>query len=143
MLSSRADKIIRILARFPRSQPVTAAAISEELGLSRRSVLRELPAAEQWLTGHGFYLIRKTGSGLMLDEPPEPRSALLKFLGQEGSNIACENRSQRQKLLRRELLAAGEPINATISPKSSVFPKAPCRPNSIRSPIGCKPTSCV
>lgn len=54
MLSSRADKIIRILARFPRSQPVTAAAISEELGLSRRSVLRELPAAEQWLTGHGF-----------------------------------------------------------------------------------------
>ena len=112
MLSSREGKIIRILARFPRSQPVTAAAISEELGLSRRSVLRELPAAEQWLTGHGFHLIRKPGSGLMLDEPPERRSALLELLGEEGGNTACENRSQRQKLLRRELLAAGEPIKA-------------------------------
>ena len=101
MLSSRADKIIRILARFPRSQPVTAAAISEELGLSRRSVLRELPAAEQWLTGHGFHLIRKPGSGLMLDEPPERRSALLELLGQEGGNTACENRGERQKLARR------------------------------------------
>lgn len=109
-LSPRADRIIRILARFPRNQPVTAAAISEELGLSRRSVLRELSAAEEWLTGHGFCLIRKPGSGLLLDEPPARRDALLSMLGEGGG--AVDSRMQRQKLLRRELLAANEPVKA-------------------------------
>lgn len=111
-LSSRAEKIIRILARFPHGQPVTAAAISEELGLSRRSVLRELPAAEQWLTSRGFHLIRKPGSGLMLDETPERRSDLLAQLGPSAGRSAADDRVQRQKLLQRELLAASEPVKA-------------------------------
>lgn len=109
-LSPRAGRIIRILARFPQGQPVTAQAISEELGLSRRSVLRELPAAEGWLTNHGFHLIRKPGSGLLLDEPPARREALLAMLGEGGDT--ADSRVQRHKLLRRELLAANEPIKA-------------------------------
>lgn len=109
-LSPRAGQIIRILTRFAPNQPVTTAAISEELGLSRRSVLRELPAAETWLARRGFCLIRKPGSGLLLDETPERRQALLTMLG-EGGGLA-DSRIQRQKLLRRELLAAKEPVKA-------------------------------
>ena len=111
-LSSRAEKIIRILVRFPPGQPVTAAVISEELGLSRRSVQRELPTAEQWLTGRGFHLIRKPGSGLMLDETPERRRDLLALLGESTGRRAADDRVQRQKLLQRELLAASEPVKA-------------------------------
>lgn len=110
MVSPRTEKMIRILARFPRSQPVTAAAISEEMGLSRRSVLRELPAAEQWLAKQGFHLIRKPGSGLTLDEPPERRQALLDMLSEASSGNSAETRFQRQKWLQCELLAAHEPI---------------------------------
>lgn len=112
LLSARSEKIIRILVRFPSSKPVTAALISEELGLSRRSVLRELPSVEKWLTHAGFELIRKPGSGLMLNVSAERRQALLDMLGEPGDAPVAESRKQRQRLLHRELLAATEPIKA-------------------------------
>ena len=47
-LTPRAEKIIRILLRFSPDSPVTIGIISEELGISDRSVQRELPAIEKW-----------------------------------------------------------------------------------------------
>ena len=41
-LTARAGDIIQILLRFPQNHPVTVAVISEELGISSRSVQREL-----------------------------------------------------------------------------------------------------
>lgn len=112
LLSARSEKIIRILARFPSSKAVTAAVISEELGLSRRSVLRELPSVEKWLTHAGFELIRKPGSGLILNVSAERRQELLDMLGKTDAAHVAQSREQRQKLLHRELLAAKEPIKA-------------------------------
>lgn len=107
-LSARTSKILRILARFPQNQPVTTAAISEELGLSRRSVLRELPAVERWLTAEGFRFVRKPGTGLFLDEDAARRAALLQLLGED----TADSRQERKMRLRRELLSVREPIKA-------------------------------
>lgn len=111
-LSSRADQIMRILVRFPRTQPVTAAVISEELGISRRSVQRELTDVEKWLRIHGFRMIRKPGAGLLLDESQERKQDLLMLLDQQSNRLTNQDRYRRQKLLIRELLATEEPIKA-------------------------------
>ena len=111
-LSSRGDQIIRILVRFPRTQPVTAAVVSDELGISRRSVQRELTDVEKWLRIHGFHLVRKPGSGILLDESAERRQDLLMLLDQQSSSLTNQDRYARQKFLIRELLATEEPIKA-------------------------------
>ena len=111
-LSSRADQILRILIRFPRTQPITAAAISEELGVSRRSIQRELADVEKWLRLNGFHMVRKPGSGLMLDEPTERRQELIALLSQNQHVLTNQDRQHRLKVLIRELLAAKEPIKA-------------------------------
>lgn len=56
-------------------QPTTAA-LAESIGVSRRTVLRELPAVEQWMQAAGAHFVRNPGKGLLLDEAPERRDAL-------------------------------------------------------------------
>lgn len=51
-------------------QPTTAA-LAESIGVSRRTVLRELPAVEQWMQAAGAHFVRNPGKGLLLDEAPE------------------------------------------------------------------------
>ena len=70
-LTPRADKIIRILLRFSPDSPVTIGIISEELGVSDRSVQRELPTVEKWMKHNGFCFVRKRSVGLLIDETPE------------------------------------------------------------------------
>ena len=66
-LTPRAEKIIRILLRFSPDSPVTIGIISEELGISDRSVQRELPAIEKWMKHNGFRFLRKRSVGLFID----------------------------------------------------------------------------
>ena len=40
------------------------------IGVSRRTVLRELPAVEQWMQAAGAHFVRNPGKGLLLDEAP-------------------------------------------------------------------------
>ncbi|MFR9065873.1 MAG: HTH domain-containing protein [Faecalibacterium prausnitzii] len=47
-LSANARKLIEQLLSLPQGW-VTAAALAESIGVSRRTVLRELPAVEQWM----------------------------------------------------------------------------------------------
>ena len=48
--------------------PPTTAALAESIGVSRRTVLRELPAVEQWMQAAGAHFVRNPGKGLLLDE---------------------------------------------------------------------------
>ena len=50
LLTKRSGDIIRVLIRFPQDKPVTTAIISDELHISSRSIQRELPTVEKWLT---------------------------------------------------------------------------------------------
>lgn len=113
LLTKRSGDIIRVLIRFPKDKPVTTAIISDELQISSRSVQRELPEVEKWLTAKGYRFIRKRSVGLFLDETDERRKELLALLDTNGSDLpAAEDRKSRQAALRHQLLFAREPIKS-------------------------------
>lgn len=114
LLTNRSEKIIRVLARFPKDQPVTTSIISEELNISTRSVQRELLTVEQWLENNNFKLIRKRGTGLTLDESEERIKELLSLLDKQNDTMTTpiEDKVTRQKALQNELLLAEEPLKS-------------------------------
>lgn len=110
-LTPRAEKIIRILIRFPQDHPVTITVISEELGISDRSVQRELPALEKWLVGHGFHFSRRRSIGLVLDEPEERKQELIALLDENTPAYPpADDRRERQNRLRRDILLSDEAL---------------------------------
>ncbi|MGI6008425.1 MAG: PRD domain-containing protein [Ruminococcus sp.] len=112
-LTSRAREIIEILTHFPQNHPVTVSAVSEELGVSTRSIQRELITVERWLSENGFRFIRKRSVGLMLDEPEDRRQKLLDLLQSDGTaNILLDDRRQRQSFLCHFLLFSDEPVKS-------------------------------
>jgi hypothetical protein len=82
-LSSRQKEIIRILIEM-ESETTTVAAISEQIGVSTRTVLREMPAVEQWLLENDFNFSRKHGVGLSIQETPEHLDLIRELLELEG-----------------------------------------------------------
>lgn len=112
-LTARAREIIQILIHFPQNHPVTVSAVSEELGVSIRSIQRELLTVEKWLNENGFHFIRKRSVGLMLDEPDDRKQELLILLQTNlPARISTDDRRQRQNLLCRLLLFADEPVKS-------------------------------
>lgn len=113
-LTPRAEKIIRILLRFSPDSPVTIGIISEELGVSDRSVQRELPTVEKWMKHHGFCFVRKRSVGLLIDEPTEKLAELEALLDEKDNNNSApaDNRPERLTLLCHDLLLAEEPIKS-------------------------------
>lgn len=85
-LSANARKLIEQLLSLPQGW-VTAAALAESIGVSRRTVLRELPAVEQWMQAAGAHFVRNPGKGLLLDEAPERRDALRTGQQQEAADL--------------------------------------------------------
>ena len=70
-LTERQKSIIQILTKSSAARPITVGMISEDMGVSSRTILREIPTVEQWLTQNDFHLIRKPSVGLILDESVE------------------------------------------------------------------------
>ena len=102
-LSANARKLIEQLLSLPQGW-VTAAALAESIGVSRRTVLRELPAVEQWMQAAGAHFVRNPGKGLLLDEAPERRDALRTQLN-SGDRKELSRAERRQQLLTRLLSA--------------------------------------
>ena len=102
-LSANGRRLIQKLAELPRGW-LTAAALAEAIGVSRRTVLRELPGVEHWLTAAGFHFLRSPGQGLLLDE--EDCTALLRLLN-AGSSSEIPREERRRRLLAALLAAAG------------------------------------
>ena len=105
-LSANARKLIEQLLSLPQGW-VTAATLAESIGVSRRTVLRELPAVEQWMQAAGAHFVRNPGKGLLLDELPEQRDALRTRLN-SGDKKELSRTERRQQLLTR-LLREQEP----------------------------------
>ena len=99
-LSANARKLIEQLLSLPQGW-VTTAALAESIGVSRRTVLRELPAVEQWMQAAGAHFVRNPGKGLLLDEAPERRDALRTQL----------NSGDRKELSRAERRQHGRLLN--------------------------------
>lgn len=113
-LTPRAEKIIRILLRFSPDSPVTIGIISEELGISDRSVQRELSTIEKWMKHNGFRFLRKRSVGLFIDEPPEKLIEVAALLSEKDTNnsIPADNRPDRLRFLCHDLLLAEEAIKS-------------------------------
>ena len=106
LLSDNGRRLIRKLADLP---PVwfTAAALGESIGVSRRTVMRELPGIEKWLQAAGFCFVRSPGQGVRLDEDEDRRAALRALLDGGGTVLSKNERIDRLLAL---LFAAVEPV---------------------------------
>ncbi len=97
-------KLIEQLLSLPQGW-VTAAALAESIGVSRRTVLRELPAVEQdGLPGRIF--VRNPGKGSAADEAPERRDALRTQLN-SGDRKELSRAERRQQLFDKAAQRAG------------------------------------
>ena len=105
LLTDNGRKLLRKLADLP-SVWLTAAALGESVGVSRRTVMRELPGMEKWLAAAGFRFVRSPGQGMRLEEDGERRTALLTLLG---GDVALSKNERIDRLLTL-LFAAGEPV---------------------------------
>lgn len=106
-INLRAKNILqRVLST---SDYITTAEIASDLGLSSRTILRELPEAERWLSQRGVKLDRKTGLGLRIELMPQQRQKLLAELLAEREDKLYTPR-ERQLLLILYLLQSREPV---------------------------------
>lgn len=110
-LTSRQKDIIQILTKFTASRPVTVSMISEMLGVSSRTILREVPHVEKWLAQNDFHFIRKPGVGLILDENVENQKLILELLEVESVQKDYSKEDRRKRILG-ELLYAQEPLKS-------------------------------
>ena len=122
-LTPRADKIIRILLRFSPDSPVTIGIISEELGVSDRSVQRELPTVEKWMKHNGFCFVRKRSVGLLIDETPERLKELAALLDEKDTNNSAPADNRPERLTVMTFSSQKSRLNLTTSQKSSRFPR--------------------
>ncbi|MDO3411331.1 BglG family transcription antiterminator [Saccharibacillus sp. CPCC 101409] len=90
---------------------VTVRDLSDELDVSERTVKRELPGVEHWLSARGARLIRKPGAGVKLEAAPEQLDSLIEEMSAV-STIREYSRDERHYFLISELLLADEPVKS-------------------------------
>jgi len=106
MLTSRLKKSISII--LESEDYITIKDIADEVGVSSRTILRELDDVQNWLVGKGADLEIKKGSGLTLKLEDEMRDRLIRELYMEDSEIIYTP-TDRQVIIRAQLLKYNEP----------------------------------
>lgn len=99
--SSRMQQILKILLK--QEGPVPVKALAEQMGISKRTVQRELESVGRPLKRHGLEFCSKAGSGVWLDGSDEDKKALLSQLEAEDS-LDVTDKSERRKRLILEIL---------------------------------------
>ncbi len=94
-LTTRQKSIIRILTRMD-GRPITVAVISEKLGVSTRTILREVPAIEKWMSDNDFNFERKPGVGMLVGEAPETLRFIEELLDADNL-VPMYSRQERRK----------------------------------------------
>ncbi|MCR1898295.1 BglG family transcription antiterminator [Irregularibacter muris] len=88
---------------------ITIADIAQDIGVSSRTILRELKEIEDWLVKRGIRLIKKTGVGISLHCAKEKKEQLLEWINNT-SAVKIFTPSERQTIITSELLQKNEPI---------------------------------
>lgn len=106
-------RLLPILKRLlaSRGEFVTVRDLSDELDVSERTVKRELPGVEHWLSARGARLIRKPGAGVKLEAAQTQLDALIEELSAAGP-VRDYSRDERHYFLISELLLAAEPVKS-------------------------------
>lgn len=104
--SARTIAVIQCL--LAGGDTVTAGTIAKELGVSSKTISRELPKVEMMLKAYGLKLVRKTGAGLRI----AGNDAQLEELRQNTMQMefSAYTPQQRQIILAGQLLRTTEPI---------------------------------
>lgn len=108
-LTKRQKLIIEMLATFNADDPITIQAISEKLKLSSRTILREMPAINEWFEENDFKLVKKPRIGLYVDEDSETRK-FIKELVDMDENKPVYSKADRQMIILLDLLTINEPL---------------------------------
>ena len=111
-LTTRQKSIIRILTRMD-GRPITVAVISEKLGVSTRTILREVPAIEKWMSDNDFNFERKPGVGMLVGEAPETLRFIEELLDADNL-VPIYSRQERRKHILGELLFSDEPVKSLV-----------------------------
>lgn len=111
ILTIRQKNIIRQLLYSTAQTPVTAALLADALHVSSRTILRELPAIEQWLEQNDFRFSRRPGVGLILEENEENRQLIAELLDVDSVRRKWPRTTRRRGMLA-SLLFAEQPIKS-------------------------------
>ena len=111
-LSARQKMIIQTLVQMAPGS-VTLSAISEKLGVSSRTVFREMPVIERWLSDNDFQFSRKPGIGMAINEGTDNLNLIRELLEIENI-IPMYSRQERRRHLLGELLFSEEPTKAFV-----------------------------
>lgn len=106
-MNSRVKKIL--LRICTEDKYVTIATIAQELGVSTKTILRELYEVEQWLTAKGCSLSKKTGAGIKVNGSIDRKTIIVDILqGEKEENIYSPK--ERQIVIISELLQNQESV---------------------------------
>jgi mannitol operon transcriptional antiterminator len=109
VITSRVKEILRLLIGADISNFITVNDIAKKLGLSSRTILREMPQVEKWLKCNHFKFIKKPGVGLLLNENLEGKNRLQLLL--DGYYVEKHYKpEERQYLIISELIQMKEPV---------------------------------
>lgn len=100
-LTPRMQDIVRVLLQEQNPMPVKT--LAEQVGVSKRTVQRELEYLDRPLKKYGLKFCSKTGSGVWLEGEEEDRKRLLTEISQS-DNLDVTNRTERRKRLILEIL---------------------------------------
>lgn len=106
-LSTRDGQILQLMLDSDR--PVHSQEIARRLGISTRTVQRELPFLGNIVQKYGMMLIRSRTKGNYLSGTPTARERLLGVLPAENTGIDPGDRQERQRYLLFALLKEREP----------------------------------
>ncbi|CAJ1000808.1 mannitol operon transcriptional antiterminator [Brevibacillus aydinogluensis] len=105
-VSSRQRTILEMLLQG--GPGLTVGAIAERIGVSARTIHRELDALEETVREHGLQLVRKSGLGVELQGSPEQKEALrLALFDLTTTEYTAE---ERKVIILCTLLEATEPV---------------------------------
>ena len=106
LITSRIKQILEIICNA--SDSITTKKISKRLGVSTRTILREMPTVEKWLKDNDFELVKKPRVGIKLVATLEDKKRLKSLLDNELVEKTFTP-EERQSLIISELLERKEP----------------------------------
>lgn len=106
-LRERTTAILKMLTEG-KSGGQSAAELAEKLGVSTKTVSRELPTVAEALKSYGLNLKKKKGAGYQIDGGAEAQASLREFLGQV--NDRTFSPEERRSIIVSQLLPNQEPV---------------------------------
>src|ERR671916_1431836 len=105
-LPIREIRLIEVLLRHPEG--LTADDLADRLGVSARTVHRDLQPASKFLASHDLTLVRQAGRGINVEGPASAQARALEALS-EMRSLALTPEERRVSLLGM-LLSSNDPI---------------------------------